>query len=149
MNGNEVNLEGLRHFMKDNFGFDITTGSNPRNSEKDLSPSVDVFDTTEAYVIHMSLAGAKKEDLGVNWDPDKSEVAVAGVIYRPGDEGFLKTLATEEREVGAFERKIKIGGTPPPNVDADNITAKMEDGVLIITVPKVEEFVEIKKVDIQ
>ena len=119
------------------------------NNSKDFTPPADIFDTEEAYVVHISLPGAKKEDIGVNWDADKSELNVAGVIYRPGDEAFLKTLALDERKVGVFDRKVKFGSkVNPANVDADGISAKMEDGILMVTVPKVESFVEVKKVDI-
>ena len=146
------NMEGLSQALKDNFDIDLTGGERAAAaaSNKDFKPPVDVFDTPEAFVVHVSLAGAKKQDLGVSWDPEKSELSVAGVIHRPGDEDFLKTLAMDERDIGAFERKIKLGSKAHPvSVDADGITAKMEDGVLMVKVPKVEEFVEVKKVDIQ
>ncbi|KAI9839017.1 MAG: hypothetical protein M1838_004479 [Thelocarpon superellum] len=118
---------------------------------KDFQPPVDVFSTESSYHVHVSIPGAKKEDVGVNWDADKSELSVAGVIYRPGDEEFLKTLAMGERKVGVFERKVKLGNERhPAEVDADVISAKMEDGVLKIEIPKVEkEYVEVKKVDIE
>ena len=119
-------------------------------NSKDFTPPADIFDTPDAYVVHVSLPGAKKEDVGVNWDADKSELNIAGVVYRPGDEEFLKTLALDERKVGVFERKVKLGSkATPANVDADGISAKMEDGVLLITIPKNEEFVDVKKVDIE
>ena len=119
-------------------------------NSKDFTPPADIFDTPDAYVVHISLPGAKKEDVGVNWDADKSELNVAGVIYRPGDEEFLKTLALDERKVGVFDRKVKLGSREnPANVDADGIGAKMEDGVLLVTIPKTEEFVDVKKVDIE
>ena len=126
------------------------TSKDANNSSKDFIPPADIFDTPDAYVVHISLPGAKKEDVGVNWDADKSELNVAGVIYRPGDEEFLKTLALDERKVGVFERKVKLGSKAnPANVDADGIGAKMEDGVLLVTIPKTEEFVDVKKVDIE
>ena len=126
------------------------TSKDANNSGKDFTPPADIFDTPDAYVVHISLPGAKKEDVGVNWDADKSELNVAGVIYRPGDEEFLKTLALDERKVGVFDRKVKLGSkTNPANVDADGIGAKMEDGVLLVTIPKMEEFVDVKKVDIE
>lgn len=34
----------------------------------DFSPAVDLFDTPTSYAIHVSLPGAKKEDIGVNYD---------------------------------------------------------------------------------
>lgn len=128
-------------------GKDTTTANNAR----DFKPEADVFDTDDSYVIHISLPGAKKEDVGVNWEADKSELGVAGVIYRPGDEEFLKTLALDERKVGAFERKVRLGSRAnPAQVDVEGITAKLEDGVLRVVVPKLNgEFVEIKKVDIE
>lgn len=120
------------------------------SNSKDFVPPADIFDTPDAYVVHISLPGAKKEDVGVNWDADKSELNVAGVIYRPGDEEFLKTLALDERRVGVFDRKVKLGSKAnPANVDSDGISAKMEDGVLLVTIPKTEEFVDVKKVDIE
>ena len=123
------------------------------NKEKseDFTPDVDVFDTAESFVIHVSLPGAKKEDVGVNWDAEKSELNIAGVVYRPGDEELLKTLALDERKIGAFERKVRLGSRAnPAQVDIDAITARMEDGVLRVDVPKLDSgYVEIKKVDIE
>jgi HSP20 family protein len=120
--------------------------------ENNFTPPIDVFSTPAAYVLHVALPGAKKEDVGVNWDAEKNELNVAGVVYRQGDEEFLKTLSKKERKVGAFERSIKLppGEDEKEEVDSDNITAKLEDGVLIVTVPKVEkEWTEVKKVDIE
>lgn len=100
------------------------------------------------------MPGAKKEDVGINWDVEKGVLNVAGVIYRQGDEEFLKGLTQSERKVGVFERGIKL---PPvgssdekEEIDGDAITAKLEDGVLIVRVPKVEkEWTDVKKVDIE
>lgn len=123
-----------------------------KDKSEDFTPEVDVFDAAEAFTIHVSLPGAKKEDVGVNWDAEKSELAIAGVVHRPGDEEFLKTLAMDERKVGAFERKVRLGSRAnPAQVDVDGITARMEDGVLRIDVPKLgdEGFVEVRKVAIE
>ena len=118
---------------------------------KAFQPPADIFDTKDAFIVHVSLPGAKKEDVGVNWDADKSELSIAGVIYRPGDEETLKTLALDEREVGAFERKVALGSKlDPAQVDSEGISAKMEDGVLLVNIPKLEQdFVEVKKVEIE
>lgn len=131
--------------------FNDTETSNKAAESEDHTPDADVFDTENAFVIHVSLPGAKKEDVGVNWDADKSELSVAGVIYRPGDEEFLKALAVNERKVGAFEKKIRLGTrATPAHIDIDGITAKLEDGILRVEVPKLDSgYVEIKKVDIE
>ena len=127
-------------------------GANDGAAAADFKPSVDVFDTESAFVVHASLPGAKKEDIAVSWDGENSELVIGGVIYRPGDEDFLKTLALDERsEVGAFERKVRLGTrVTPAQVEVEGIGAKLEDGILRIEVPKLDkDYVEIKKVDVE
>lgn len=122
------------------------------DAENTFTPPIDVFSTPSAYILHVALPGAKKEDVGVNWDAENGVLNLAGVVYRKGDEEFLKTLSQSERKVGVFERTVKLppGDAEKDEVDGDMITAKLEDGVLVVTVPKVEkEWTEVKRVDIQ
>lgn len=137
--------------FNDTFPTNNTSQSTNPTEPADHTPDADIFDTETSYVVHISLPGAKKEDVGVNWDAEKSELSIAGVIYRPGDEEFLKTLAMNERKVGPFERKVRLGTrASPAHIDADGITAKLEDGVLRVDVPKLDsDYVEIRKVDVQ
>lgn len=121
------------------------------DAENAFIPPVDIFSTEKAFVLHVALPGAKKEDVGVNWDSEKGLLNLAGIVYRQGDEEFLKTLSKSERKVGVFERTVKLppGNEEKEEIDSDAITAKLEDGVLVVTVPKVEkEWTEVKKVDI-
>ena len=117
------------------------------NPDADFEPRADVFDLQAQYVIHLSLPGAKKEDLGVDWDGENSVLRIAGVVHRPGaDEELLKHLAVDgrKREVGVFEKSVKLGTKrDPASIDVAGIRAKMTDGVLVVKVPKVE--VEHKK----
>lgn len=122
-----------------------------KDNSDDFTPEVDVFDTADSFVVHVSLPGAKKEDVGVNWDAEKSELNIAGVTYRPGDEKLLESLALDERKVGAFERKVRLGSrASPAQIEVEGISARMEDGILRVDVPKLDsEYVEIRKVDIE
>ena len=148
-------LSKLAEMFAAQFGYTADTDEKKDAADagvsKDFQPPCDVFDLEDSFILHFSLPGAKKEDVGVNWDADKSELSVAGVIYRPGDEDFLKNLAMDERNVGAFERKVRLGSrATPAAVDADHITARLEDGVLHVRVPKVDgEYVDVKKVDVE
>lgn len=121
--------------------------------DETFTPPADLFNTETAYVIHVALPGAKKEDIGVNWDADKNALEIAGVVYRPGDEEFLQTLASSERKIGMFERTVTLpapGADDRDEIDGMGISARMEDGLLIVTVPKVEkEWTEVHKVDIE
>ncbi|MCJ1352916.1 MAG: hypothetical protein MMC33_002900 [Icmadophila ericetorum] len=154
-------LSKLAEMFASQFGYNPETATEEGNKtngattdagiSKDFQPPCDVFDLEDSFILHFSLPGAKKEDVGVNWDADKSELSVAGVIYRPGDEDFIKNLALDERNVGAFERKVRLGSRATPAlVDADGITARLEDGVLHVRVPKLDsDYVDLKKVDIE
>ncbi|ESZ93406.1 hypothetical protein SBOR_6199 [Sclerotinia borealis F-4128] len=123
------------------------------DTENSFVPPIDVFTTEDAYVLHIALPGAKKEDVGVHWDAEKGMLNMAGVVYRQGDEKFLESLTKKERKVGAFERtmKLPLSAEDKSEIDGDNITAKLEDGVLVVDVPKVkkeESWTEVKRVDI-
>ncbi len=125
----------------------LATGNNTLPEGVDFEPRSDIFDTPATYMIHLSLPGAKKEDLGVDWDGENSTLRIGGVVHRPGvDEETLKLLAVDGRksEVGVFEKKIHLGTKKDPaKIDIAGITAKMADGVLVVKVPKLE--VEHKK----
>lgn len=129
-------------------------GGSANDADADaFQPPVDIFTAESSYVVHAALPGAKKDDIGVNWDPDTNTLSVAGVVHRPGDEAFLQGLVSAERRVGVFERNITLppaGVADRDSVDGLGITARMEDGVLVVVVPKLErEWTEVRKVDVQ
>jgi len=149
-----VDLSDLaRAFQEQLFGGTGNATASATAHSQDFRPFADVFDAPENYTVHVSLPGAKKEDVAVSWDAEKSELTISGVVYRPGDEELLKTLALDERkEVGAFERKVRLGSrVNPAAVDVEGITAKLEDGILRVEVPKLGDdgFVEVKKVEVE
>ncbi|KAM4059070.1 hsp20/alpha crystallin family protein [Hirsutella rhossiliensis] len=132
-------------------------GNDPADDATAFTPPLDVYNTKTSYVVHVALPGARKEDLGVAWDPDTARLRIAGVVHRPGDELLLAALASGERRVGLFERHVAL---PPAGaadedgerdaVDADNISAKMDNGILVVIVPKLEkEWTQIRRVDIE
>lgn len=121
----------------------------PTPENVDFVPSVDVFDTSAKYIVHVSLPGAKKNDLSIDYDAEESVLRLAGVVYRPGvDEDLHQALVMEERarEVGVFEREVRLGTRESPAaVAVDEITAKLEDGVLSVVLPKIVMEPEPKK----
>jgi HSP20 family protein len=115
----------------------------------DFVPFVDVFDTSANYIVHVSLPGAKKDDLSIDYDPDESVLRLAGVVYRPGiSEDLHQALALEERsrEIGVFEREVRLGTHEAPAlISIHDISAKLEEGVLNVTLPKIAPEPELKK----
>lgn len=113
-------------------------------------PAIDVFDTPSSYIIHASLPGAKKVDIDVSFNAAANAVVLAGVISRPAevDEEMLSALAQDERAIGMFERSVTLAAGIA--VDVEGISAKLEDGILRVEVPKIQdEWTEVKRVDIE
>jgi HSP20 family protein len=78
----------------------------------------------------------------VDWDIEAKTLKITGVVYRPNvDEEMLKSLVHDERRVGFFDRKVLLDEeTMKSKVDEEqDITAKLEDGVLVVKVPKIVE----------
>ncbi|PSK51957.1 Heat shock protein 16 [Elsinoe australis] len=134
---NPYNLDNL--FSKANKPEDTNT----------FKPDVDVFDKPDRIVIFASLPGAKKSDLDVTYEPSAHSVTISGVIARPDDvdEEMMKTLMEAGRRIGYFTRTISLPGA---YIDADDMTAKLEDGVLRVDIPKPSdaEWEEVRKVPI-
>jgi len=63
---------------------------------------------------------------------------------------MLNTMVSDERQIGLFERSIKLD-SEDVSVDIDGIGAKLEEGILVVTVPKLlpDEWTEVRKVDIE
>lgn len=121
----------------------------PTPDNVDFVPSVDVFNLPTKYIVHVSLPAAKKDDLSIDYDAEESVLRLAGVVYRPGiNEDLHRALVMEERarEVGVFEREVRLGTRESPAaVSVDEITAKLEDGVLSVVLPKIVSEPEPKK----
>ena len=95
-------------------------------------PAVDVFDNKDSVVVKAELAGM---------DPDDIQIEVEdNVLTVKGERKFEETVDEEryyrvERRYGSFQRSLAL----PQGVRPDDISASYEDGILIVTVPKVEE----------
>lgn len=103
----------------------------------------DIASTDEAYTITMDVPGFKKEDIKISID----ELILTVVAEKHEEtESTDKEVITCERCDGRCERHVRLSD----DADVDKITAKVEDGVLIITIPRKERpEKDIKTIDIQ
>ena len=94
------------------------------------NPSVDLYETDEAFVLEADLPGVKSEDFKV--DVQDSELVLKGwrSLEKNRSDGQFHTM---ERSSGHFERRIKL----PDSVQKDAIKADFTDGVLRVILPKV------------
>ena len=102
------------------------------------SPSVDVYETEAEFVLSAELPGVQNEDISLTLDE--------GVLTLKGDRRFEKDVKQEnyyriERNYGHFNRRFAL----PGEVEADNVAASFEDGILKVVVPKSKS----KKVKVQ
>ncbi|KAK3231011.1 hypothetical protein Dsin_002892 [Dipteronia sinensis] len=105
---------------------------------------IDWKETPEAHVFKADLPGLKKEEVKVEMEEDGRVLQISGERNREQEEKNEKWHRVE-RSIGKFLRKFRL----PENARVDQIKACMENGVLTVTVPKMEEKKpEIKAIDI-
>ncbi len=95
------------------------------------TPLTDIHETDQALTVVMEIPGVEKRDVDIKLE--KSILSVeARISLNPYSE--LKPLYSEYG-VGNYTRKFQL----PNVVDQENIAAAVEDGVLTLTLPKVQE----------
>ena len=110
----------------DPFRYDTGLGFRPGS---DFTPRFDVKEAKDAYVIKADLPGVKQD--GVEVSVNGSMLTVSG---KREDEQRTegKQYFTLERSYGTFSRSFSL----PDTADAQNVSADLKDGVLVINVPK-------------
>jgi HSP20 family protein len=93
-------------------------------------PLTDLINGEEAFIIKSDLPGISKEDITVHITEDSVDLTVK-FADEDEDVEFLK----KERNYGEVNRIIKL----PELVEVKKASAKFEDSVLTITLPKVKE----------
>ena len=93
---------------------------------------VDVFEKKDELVVRADLPGFKKADLGINIDRDV--LSISGTRKPKKDEEKAERYRYE-RPFGSFCRSFTL----PFDVDPDKVSAKLDNGVLEIRLPKSEQ----------
>jgi len=104
--------------------------------EYDWTPSVDISETGEEYLIRAALPAVKKEDVKVT--VEDGMLTLAGERQKKEEEKGEK-FHKVETFYGAFSRSFAL----PDAVNEKAIRAESKDGVLTVHVPKTK--VEAKK----
>ncbi len=102
----------------------------PRRSEGVYAPRVDVVETDEAFVMYADMPGVKPEDVSLHCK-DGQLVLHA----RCGPRGGGKRPLRREYGIGDFYRTFALSD----QIDAGKIDARLENGVLVLTLPKAEK----------
>lgn len=92
-------------------------------------PVTDVSETPEALTLRLEVPGLSRDQLKIS--VENNTLTVRGEKTQETsseDETFHRT----ERSFGAFERSFSL----PPYVDTEDVKAALQDGVLVITLPR-------------
>ena len=96
------------------------------------APALDISERKDAYLVTVELPGIELDDLEITMED--------GLLTIQGERQFTSDSSEQqfhrvERRYGAFRRSITL----PAQVQAEQIEASFDNGVLQITVPKMEE----------
>ena len=104
------------------------------------APALDVQEDKDNFTVRVELPGLKREDIDVSLQD--------GALVISGERTFEKTeegvqVHRQERYYGKFQRALSL----PEPVAANKVKAEFKDGVLTVTLPKIEE-AKPKKIDV-
>ena len=119
-----------------------TTGFEMPNIEtSDWQPKVDIIEESDQFVAKIDIPGVDPKDINVSFD--NNMLTIKGekeTEHKEKKDNFVRY----ERSKGSFYRRIML----PDMVDADKISAKNKNGVLVVTIPKSEKKIT-RKIEIQ
>lgn len=97
-----------------------------------FAPRVDIIEDEKAVYVHAEMPGLVRSDIKVSVNEDRL-LTIKGEKKSPEIEAG-KTQIRSERSFGSFSRSFVL----PENLDVENINAKFDNGVLELTMSKVE-----------
>jgi HSP20 family protein len=114
-----------------------TLVSENRNSNSDrhvteqfIAPAATVLENPDGYTLEVEMPGVSKENLEM-W-VENNELTILGRRSMPSVEA---TLIHRESRSENFRRSFELD----PSIDAGKISAKIEQGVVTLTLPKAEQ----------
>lgn len=121
--------EKMNQLFEDTFS--RTRGRDEALGKGMWTPAVDIFETEDAVVVKAEIPGVERDQIAVEIKD--------GILTLHGERKFEKEVKEEnyhriERAYGTFHRSFSL----PSSVEQDKISAKFNEGVLEVTLPKKE-----------
>jgi len=133
-------INGFENFynMLDDFFSDGLMPS--RNLSRDTF-KIDIEDRENEYLIEAELPGIKKEEVDLNIAEENLCITINRTeeVNKDG-----KNYIHRERRASSMSRRIHLAGA-----NLEEIKAKLEDGILTVTVPKEVKTNTTRKIDIE
>ena len=106
-----------------------TRESDRSKAEQFITPPASVREIGDGYTLEIEMPGVKKD--GVEISVENNELTIVGRRSLPAVEG---TLIHRESRPENFRRMFEID----PSIDAGKISAKIDQGLVMLTLPKAE-----------
>ena len=107
-------------------------------AEQFITPPASVTEIADGYMLEIEMPGVKKDGLEIS--VENNELTIIGRRSLPAVEG---TLIHRESRPENFRRAFEID----PSIDADKISAKIDQGLVTLTLPKAEH-VKLRKITV-
>jgi HSP20 family protein len=101
-----------------------------RTGREYASPEVNIFETKDGYVLEAEMPGVGKEGLEITLEGN--EITLVG---HRNNEVVVGEPLFRERIQADYRRVFELD----PAIDTAKIAAKMDQGVLVLTLPKSEQ----------
>jgi HSP20 family protein len=95
-----------------------------------VTPECNVFETKDGYVVEAEMPGVNKAGLEITLE--NNELTILG---HRGEESFPGEAIFRERQPADYRRLFELD----PAIDSAKISAKIDQGVLTLTLPKSEK----------
>ena len=103
--------------------------SDSLQKEQFVAPSASVLEEGDGYVLQVEMPGVHKEGLEISIE--NNELTIIGRRFLPTVEG---TLIHHESRRENYRRTFELD----PSINSDKIGAKVDHGVVTLTLPKAE-----------
>jgi len=107
-----------------------TNGQTPRQTERFITPSASVAENADGYTLELEMPGVNKDGLDISIE--NNELSITGRRSNPAIEG---ALIHRESRPHNYRRNFEID----PSIDTGKISARINQGVVTLTLPKAEE----------
>jgi HSP20 family protein len=94
-----------------------------------LAPEVNIFETRDAYVLEAEMPGVNKEGIEITLEGN-----VLTLVGHRSDEVVKGQAVYRESRLADYRRVFELD----PVIDAEKINARVDQGVLTLTLPKSE-----------
>jgi HSP20 family protein len=98
------------------------------NDAPGWTPPVDLYETSDAFILTAELPGLAREQIEIN--AEESRIVIRGA--RANGQMTCEQYHRVERGHGRFSRAFML----PEPIDVESVSADLKDGLLTLTMPK-------------